>query len=125
MHECPLLACPLGLGTMRATRSPFISARNEQPTPHYPQVVTALCSGWPSSTTDFSISVAVGHACTHAPHETHSDAENALFCPGEITDENPRPSIVSAKVPCTSSHARTHREHTMHFDGSKVKYGFE
>ena len=37
----------------------------------------------------------------------------------------PRPSIVSAKVPCTSSHARTHREHTMHLVGSKVKYGLE
>ncbi len=36
---------------------------------------------------------------------------------------NPRPWIVSANVPWISSHARTHREQTMHFDGSKVKYG--
>ena len=33
--------------------------------------------------------------------------------------------MVSANVPCTSSHARTQREHTMHFDESNVKYGFE
>jgi hypothetical protein len=32
-----------------------------------------------------------------------------------------RPSMVSAKVPCTSSQARTQREQTMHFVGSKVK----
>ena len=31
------------------------------------------------------------------------------------------PSMVSAKVPCTSSQARTQREQTMHFAGSKVK----
>ena len=33
--------------------------------------------------------------------------------------------MVSANVPCTSSQARTQREQTMHFDGSKVKYGLE
>ena len=33
--------------------------------------------------------------------------------------------MVSAKVPCTSSQARTQREQTMHFDGSKVKYGLD
>src|SRR5271154_1634031 len=110
---------------MRTTSLPCISALKLHPTPQYAQVVTTLCSAFPIFTTDFSINVAVGHACTQAPHETHSDAAKAPFCPGEITDENPRPSIVSAKVPWTSSHARTHREHTMHFDGSKVKYGFD
>ena len=55
------------------------------------QVVTTLCSGCPSSITDFSINVAVGHACTHAPHETHSDAMNGPFCPGDITDSKPAP----------------------------------
>ena len=30
---------------MRETKSPFISALNEHPTPQYPQVVTTLCSG--------------------------------------------------------------------------------
>ena len=35
------------------------------------------------------------------------------------------PRMVSAKVPCTSSQARTQREQTMHLEGSKVKYGFE
>ena len=38
--------------------------------------MTIECSGWPRSTTDFSISVAVGQACTQAPHDTHSDARN-------------------------------------------------
>ncbi len=37
----------------------------------------------------------------------------------------PRPSTVNANVPCTSSQARTQREHTMHFEGSNVKYGLE
>ena len=37
----------------------------------------------------------------------------------------PRPSMVSANVPCTSSHARTQREQTMHFEESNVKYGLE
>ena len=45
--------------------------------------------------------------------------------PAETMDAKPRPSMVSAKVPWTSSQARTQREHTMHLAGSKVKYGFE
>ena len=70
------------------------------------------------SMTDFSVRVAVGQACTHAPHETHSALRNSSSIPGDTTESKPRPAIVSAKVPCTSSHARTQREHTMHFDGS-------
>ena len=38
--------------------------------------------------------------------------------PGDTRLSKPRPAIVSAKVPCTSSQARTQREQTMHFDGS-------
>ena len=38
-------------------------------------------------------------------------------------DSKPRPWIVSANVPCTSSHARTQREQTMHSSGLKAKYG--
>ena len=34
--------------------------------------------------------------------------------PAETLESKPRPSIVSAKVPCTSSQARTQREQTMH-----------
>jgi hypothetical protein len=42
-----------------------------------------------------------------------------LSCmPGETRLSKPLPSMVSAKVPCTSSQARTQREQTMHFDGS-------
>src|ERR1700732_4156147 len=108
---------------MRTTSSPRISALSEQPTPQYAQVVTTECSGWPISMTDFSISVAVGQACTQAPQETHSDARKDSAMPGETLEAKPRPSIVSAKVPCTSSQARTQREQTMHFAGSKVKYG--
>ena len=39
--------------------------------------MTAECSGWPISMTDFSISVAVGQACTQAPQETHSESMKA------------------------------------------------
>ena len=54
-------------------------------------MVTTLWSGWPLSTTDFSISVAVGHACTQAPHETHSEDRKSTL-PGEIWESKPRPS---------------------------------
>src|SRR3989442_4271329 len=105
---------------MRTTSVPCISALNAQPTPQYAHVVTTLCSPWPFSKTDFSINVAVGQACTQAPQDTHSESRNCSP-PADTFDPNPRPSIVSANVPCTSSQARTHREHTMHFDGSKLK----
>ena len=39
----------------------------------------------------------------------------------ETFDPKPLPSIVRAKVPCTSSQARTQREQTMHLAGSKSK----
>ena len=81
------------------------------------------CSGLPFAISDVSVSVAVGHACTHAPHETHSESRNASFWLGLTFDAKPRPSIVSANVPCTSSQARTQREQTMHLLGSNVKYG--
>jgi len=41
--------------------------------------------------------------------------------PGEIFEAKPRPLTVRAKVPWTSSQARTQREQTMHFEGSKLK----
>jgi hypothetical protein len=50
---------------------------------------------------------------------------NRSACRATRGESKPRPSIVSAKVPCTSSQARTQREQTMHLDGSKVKYGFD
>ena len=110
---------------MRTTCVPFISALNEQPTPQYAQVVTTECSACPSCTTDFSCSVAVGQAATHAPHDTHSDAMNDSLSPAATRDSKPRAAIVSANVPCVSSQARTQRLQTMHFDGSYVKYGFD
>ena len=48
-----------------------------------------------------------------------------LLMPAATLDSKPRPEIVSAKVPCVSSHARTQREHTIHLLGSKVKYGLD
>src|SRR5579872_6668920 len=105
---------------MRMISLPCISALKEQPTPQYAQVVTTLCSPCPFAVTDFSINVAVGQACTQAPHETHSEFRKSVP-PAETFDANPRPSIVNANVPCTSSQARTHREHTMHLEGSKLK----
>jgi hypothetical protein len=80
-------------------------------------VVTTARVGMPSSMTDFSSSVAVGQACTQAPHETHSEARKSVP-PAVIRESKPRPATVSAKVPCTSAQARTQREQTMHFDGS-------
>ena len=84
-------------------------------------MVTTLCSGWPCSTIDFSINVAVGQAWMQAPHETHSESRKSSSTPAATCEAKPRPSMVSAKVPCTSSQARTQREHTMHFDGSNEK----
>src|ERR1700709_2944158 len=107
---------------MRTTVSPFISALKEQPTPQYAQVVPTECSGPPISMTLFSFSVAVGQACTQAPQDPHSDPMKSVP-PAEILESKPRASMVSAKVPCTSSQARTQREQAMHFDASKVKYG--
>src|SRR5205814_6868260 len=62
---------------------------------------------------DFSVSAAVGQASTHAPQETHSDSRNGWSWLAATLDSKPRPWMVSAKVPCTSSQARTQREHTM------------
>src|ERR1700679_3448144 len=108
---------------MRTTSSPCISARNEQPTPQYAQVVVTLCSAWPFSMSDFSESVAVGQACTQAPQDTHSESMKDSSWLAATLDSKPRPWMVSAKVPCCSSQARTQREQTMHSSGSKVKYG--
>ena len=77
--------------------------------------------GMPSSTTDFSWSVDVGQAWTQAPQETHSESMNVSPAPGETLESKPRPSMVSAKVPCTSPQARTQREQAMHLEGSKSK----
>jgi hypothetical protein len=54
--------------------------------------------GMPSSMTLFSCNAVVGHACTQAPHETHSDSMNDVP-DAEIIDSKPRPSTVSANVP--------------------------
>ena len=81
-------------------------------------MVTTECSGVPISTTFFSISVAVGQACTQAPQETHSLPMKLSFWPAAMRESKPRPSTVSANVPCTSSQARTQRLHTMHLEGS-------
>src|SRR5215475_7341584 len=103
---------------MRTSSSPRISALNAQPTPQYAQVVTTECSGVPMSYIAFSLSVAVGQACTQAPHETHSEVRKLSCMPGDTRLSKPRPAMVSAKVPCVSSQARTQREQTMHFEGS-------
>ncbi len=76
-------------------------------------------SGVPISMIDFSCRVAVGQACTQAPQDTQSEVSAvSVLAPKDTRLSKPRPSIVSAKVPCTSSHARTQREQTMHFAGS-------
>jgi hypothetical protein len=68
----------------------------------------------------FSLSAAVGQDSTHAPQETHSDSRNGSSWLATTREAKPRPSIVSAKVPWTSSQARTQREQLMHFDKSEV-----
>ncbi|KAF1052727.1 MAG: hypothetical protein GAK34_01184 [Delftia tsuruhatensis] len=78
----------------------------------------ALCPAWPSSVTVFSCSVAVGQACTQAPQLTQSLSMKLPPCPAVTRDSNPRPEMVSAKVPCVSSQARTQRLQTMHLLGS-------
>ena len=68
----------------------------------------------------FSVNAPVGQACTQAPHETHSLSINEV--PDDDTRASkPRFSMVRAKVPCTSSQARTQRLQTMHSVESKVK----
>ncbi|MNT72225.1 hypothetical protein D3C72_2108040 [compost metagenome] len=84
-------------------------------------MVVTLRSAWPFSITDFSISVAVGQALTQAPQDTHSESRKVSFCPALTCESKPRPVMVRAKVPCTSSQARTQRLQTMHLAGSKVK----
>src|SRR5262245_5013629 len=103
---------------MRTSVSPRISALKAHPTPQYPHVVTTECSGWPISMSVFSLSVAVGQACTQAPHETHSLPRKLSDIPGDTRLLKPRPEIVKANVPWVSSHARTHRLQTMHLAGS-------
>ena len=78
--------------------------------------------GMPSATIDFSWSADVGQACTHAPHETHSDDMKSVP-PALILESKPRPSTVSAKVPWMSAQARTQREQTMQAESSNAKYG--
>ena len=112
------MARPFLSGTMRTTCEPFISALNEQPTPQYAQVVITLFSGCPASITVFSNSVAVGQACTQAPHDTHSESMKASPWLAATRESKPRPLIVNAKVPCVSSQARTQRLQTMHFAAS-------
>ncbi len=75
--------------------------------------------GVPSAATDFSCNVAVGQACTQAPQLTQSLVRKLSAAVPALTRlSKPRPSMVSAKVPCTSSQARTQREQTMHLLGS-------
>ena len=81
-------------------------------------MVTTLWLAWPSVITDFSCSVAVGQACTQAPQLTQSLSMNEPLCPAVTRLSKPRPLIVSAKVPCVSSQARTQRLQTMHLAGS-------
>ncbi len=86
-------------------------------------MVSTVRVGMPSSMTVFSCRVEVGHACTQAPQDTHSESMKDSPAPADTFESKPRPSIVRAKVPCTSSQARTQREQTMHLAGSKSKYG--
>src|SRR5687767_12570122 len=106
---------------MRTTSLFFTSTSNEQPTPQYAQVVVTTLAGLPIAIRLFSCSAVVGQASTQAPQETHSDSAKLSAWLADTRDSKPRPSMVSANVPCTSSQARTHREQTMQALGSNVK----
>ena len=80
-----------------------------------------LFSGRPISATAFSTRLDVGQAWTQAPQDTHSEVRKGSDWLAETWLAKPRPLIVRAKVPCTSSQARTQREQTMHLAGSKRK----
>src|SRR5689334_16520468 len=108
---------------MRETAPSVTSATSEQPTPQYAQVVATACCGKPAVIELFSMSAPVGQASTHAPQDTHSESRNGSCCEADTRDSRPRPSIVSANVPCVSSQARTQREHTMQRSLSNRKYG--
>src|SRR5262245_28890064 len=108
---------------MRDTAPSVTSATSEQPTPQYAQVVATADCGRPAVITLFSMSAPVGQASTQAPQDTHSDSRNGSCCDADTRDSRPRPSMVSANVPCVSSQARTQREQTMHRSLSKRKYG--
>ncbi len=88
-------------------------------------MVLTLRVGTPRSITVFSWSVAVGHAWTQAPHDTHSLSKNGTPSLADTFDPKPRPAMVNANVPCTSEQARTHRLHAMHLLSSKEKYGLD
>ena len=109
---------------MRTTSLPFISALKEHPTPQYAHVVSTERVGAPIVNKFFSFSAPVGQTWTQAPQDTHSDSIKFLF-PALTRASNARPVMVSAKVPCTSSQARTHRLQTMHSVESKLKYGLD
>jgi len=79
--------------------------------------VTTECSGWPISITDFSVSVAVGQACTQAPQETHSEPRKLSLMPGDTGCQN-RAGNRQREGALHFSQARTQREQTMHFEGS-------
>jgi hypothetical protein len=77
-------------------------------------------TGRPMTASAFSLSAAVGHDSTQAPHE-RTRFEERLVLARTTRDSKPRPSIVSANVPWTSSQARTQREQAMHSVGSNSK----
>ena len=59
----------------------------------------ATCLSGDTKMTVFSVSVAVGHACTQAPHDTHGESKKLPLKPAATREPNPRPSMVRAKVP--------------------------
>ena len=73
-----------------------------------------LCSGWPSQMTDLLLQRG-GRAGLDAGAAAHAlGLHERLVLPGDTRDSKPRPLMVSAKVPCVSSQARTQRLQTMH-----------
>ena len=95
-----------------------------QPTPQYPHVVVVVRSVGRRSSSPGSDSAPVGQEETQPPHATQSDSSHEPPLPGATTVAYPREAIVSANVPCTSSHIRTQRAHAMHRSRSSFTYGW-
>ena len=63
----------------------------------------------------------VGQVSAQAPQETQADSRKPWSSPAAMLAEKPRPVAVSAKVPWTSSQARTQRPQEMQSSWRKAR----
>ena len=116
----PRLTGPSRAGVTAATRPSRTWTSSVHPTPQKPQVVVVTESIGRGSRKPGSDSAPVGQPSAHAPHETQGESIHRSPAPAATTVSNPRPCMVSAKVPCSSSQRRTHRPQAMHRSPSSL-----